>query len=199
LITDRVGTTHVIRTATTALRHLRWCFVLFALLSHPAWSAVPEYDVKAVLLFKISKFVRWPEAAFATSGGTLRVCIVGRDDFGESIDNLKGLKVQGQVVDIERLPLPEQSPSGCHVVFISRSERGRLPSLLNALAGTSVLTVSDIEGFAVQGGMVGFATSDGKISFQINPAASARAGLEIGAQLLQLAMLVNEQRAEVRP
>ncbi len=182
-----------------ALGQLRWWLVAFALVSHPASSAVPEYDVKAALLYKISKFVRWPEASFATSAGTLRICVVGRDDFGASIDAIKGQKVQGQVVVIERLPRPEQSASNCHIVFISRSEHSRLASVLNALDGAPVLTVSDIDEFVVHGGMVGFATSDGKISFQINPTASARAGLEISAQLLQLATLVNQQRVEPKP
>jgi hypothetical protein len=173
--------------------------VVAALLSHPAPAAVPEYDVKAALLYKISKFIRWPESAFAASDGTLRVCIVGRDDFGDSIDALKGQKVRGQVVAIMRMPKPELTLSACHIVFVGRSESSRLTSLLNTLAGTPALTVSDIDGFAAQGGMVALVTSEGRMSFQINTSASARAGLEIGAQLLQLATLVNEQRPEAKP
>jgi hypothetical protein len=179
-------------------RRSLWLLAL-ACASHASWGAVSEYDVKAALIYKISKFIRWPESAFAGSGGALRVCVVGRDDFGASIDSLNGQKVQGQLVQVERLPRPEQPMNACHIVFVGASERARLPSLLAALSAAPVLTISDIDGFAVQGGMVGFATHDGKLSFQINPAASARSGLEIGAQLLQLATLVGEPRSEGRP
>lgn len=164
-----------------------------------AWSAVPEYDVKAALIYKISKFVHWPEAAIAGANGALRLCIVGRDDFGASIDALKGQKVQGQSMQVERLPKPEQPLGGCQIVFVSRSEAERLPAVLGALNGVPALTISDIDGFAAQGGMIGFATRDGKLSFQVNPAASGRAGLEIGAQLLQLATLVEERRRAAKP
>ena len=71
--------------------------------------------------------------------------------------------------------------------------------MLGALNGVPALTISDIDGFAAQGGMIGFATRDGKLSFQVNPAASGRAGLEIGAQLLQLATLVEERRRAAKP
>lgn len=187
------------RKHSIAPSHPWWWLLALAFASPETWSAVPEYDVKAALIYKISKFVRWPEAAFANSGGTLHVCIVGRDDFGASIDALKGQKVQGQLVQVDRVAKPEQPLSACHIVFVSRSEAGRLPALMAALSGVPALTISDLDGFAGQGGMVGFATRDGKLSFQINPAASARAGVEIGAQLLQLATLVNARRSEAKP
>lgn len=177
---------------------LAWALAL-AVAAAPVRSAVPEYDVKAALIYKISKFVHWPEATFAGSGGALRLCIVGRDDFGASIDALKGQKVQGQSMQVERLPKPDAALNGCHIVFVSRSEAERLPAVIGALAGVPALTISDVDGFAAQGGMIGFAIRDGKLSFQINPAASGRAGLEIGAQLLQLATLVDERRKETKP
>jgi hypothetical protein len=168
-------------------------FVLFLLLvSHTSLGAVPEYELKAALIYKVGKFVRWPEGTFAVAGGTLRVCVAGNDDFGASIDSLAGRKLLGQIIAIERLPNGE-SAKACHVVFVSRSERERLPALLSTIARDPVLTISDIDGFAAQGGIVGLVTTASKIHFEINSAASRRAGLEIGAQLLQLATLIAEQ------
>ena len=189
----------MIRAAIKTLGNLRWGLVALAFLCQQTSAAVPEYDVKAALLYKVSKFVHWPDGALPATGGTLHVCVIGHDDFGASIDALTGQKVQGQVIAIERLPNSPLAASACQIAFISHSERSRLASVLGALAGAPVLTVSDIEGFAGLGGMVAFATRDGKISFQINPAASARAGIEIGAQLLQLATLVSDSPANISP
>jgi hypothetical protein len=155
-----------------------------------------EYDLKAALLFKIGKFIRWPDGIFA--GGNLQLCIVGRDDFGNSADGLAGKRLQGQAMTIVRMK-PKESMSGCHIVFISRSEQEHVGAILSALARQPALTVSDIEGFAAQGGVVGFATRDKKINFEINAAAGKRAGLEISAQLLQLATLVGDARPESSP
>ncbi len=187
---------------TSGSRGARWAPLAFALAlgaAQVAVTPVPEYAVKAALIFKIGKFVRWPDAALQANAGTLHVCIVGRDDFGEDIDALAGQRLQGQSIAIDRLPHPEQSASGCTIVFISRSEHARLPAVLAALAGHPALSVSDIDGFAAQGGMVGLATQGGRVSFQINPAAATRAGLEIGAQLLQLATVVGDQHGEASP
>ena len=170
-----------------------------ALLLH-AGSALPqalEYDLKAALLFKISKFIHWPEGSFGANN-TLQLCIIGRDDFGTSADALIGKRLQGQSLVISRLQAG-QAATGCHIVFVGRSEKDRLGPILSGLAHQAALTVSDIEGFAARGGMVGFATRDHKIGFEINPAAGKRAGLEIGAQLLQLATIVPDSHAEGAP
>jgi hypothetical protein len=174
------------------------CLCLLSLL-YTASAAVPEFKSKAALIFKIGKFVRWPEDAFTGAGGTLRLCIVGRDDFGESMDSLAGQALQGRVIVIARLADLAQAATNCRIVFISGSERDRLPALLSSVARSPVLTISDIDGFASQGGMVGLATSASKIHFEINAAASKRAGIKIGAQLLQLATLVGDQPPDAKP
>jgi hypothetical protein len=156
-----------------------------------------EYDLKAALLFKISKFIRWPEGSFGANN-TLQLCIIGRDDFGASADALVGKRLLGQSLLISRLQ-PGQATTGCHIVFVGRSEKDRLGAILASLAHQPALTVSDIEGFAARGGVVGFATRDHKIGFEINPAAGKRAGLEISAQLLQLATLVPDSHTEGAP
>ena len=169
------------------------------MLNNGASSAVADYEIKAALIYKIGKFVRWPEASFAASGGLLKLCIVGTDDFGSTVDRLAGQRLQGQVIAIERLSSVDSSAAACHIAFISRSERANLAAFLNAVSQTAVLTISDIDGFAAQGGMVGFSTNDGRVNMEINSAASKRAGLDIGAQLMQRATLVADERSGVKP
>ena len=169
----------------------------------PAYGAVPEYDLKAALLYKFTKFVLWPDNAFAASPDGVHLCLIGRDDFGSSIQGLQGQKVQGQAVEIERLAdfsrTSAEKLRHCQIAFISRSEGERLQLIIDALGTAPVLTVSDLDGFASAGGMIGFVTVDSKIGFEINPAASRRVGIKIGAQLLQLATLINEHQSEARP
>lgn len=81
----------------------------------------------------------------------------------------------------------------------SRSERGNLDAFFTTVSQTAVLTISDIDGFAAQGGMAGFSTTEVGVNIEINSGASKRAGLDIGAQLLQRATLVADARSDVKP
>jgi hypothetical protein len=193
------GRTPRIGTPTAATKAIGLVCMCLFLAGHTAAAVAPEYKGKAALILKIGKFVRWPVDAFSGVDGAFRLCIVGRDDFGDSIDTLGGKTLQGRFITIARLPDPEQSASDCQIVFISASERERVPEFLKSIARSPILTISDIDGFASEGGMVGIAASVTKVHFEINAAASKRARLEIGAQLLQLATLITDQRVDIAP
>jgi hypothetical protein len=63
-----------------------------------------------------------------------------------------------------------------------------LPPLENA----GVLTVSDIPQFARRGGMIELVLAGNKVRFEINVAATARAGLTLSSELLKLAVVVRK-------
>ena len=77
-----------------------------------------------------------------------------------------------------------------HVVFVSESERGRLPALLKDLERAQVLTVGDSEGYGVAGVMVNLYVDDRRVRFEVNQQAVTRAGLKLSAQMLGVARLV---------
>ncbi len=160
------------------------------LMTLPVHAGVSEYELKAALIYKISKFVRWPPAGEKGASTPFRLCVVGRDYFGPAIDGLEGQAVQGQTIEVSRPSAGELASASCQVVFISRSELGNFAALLKSTEGQPVLTISDIAGFAARGGTVEFATRGKKLGFRINPEAGRRAGLELSAQLLQLATIV---------
>lgn len=160
------------------------------LVALPAHGDVSDYELKAALIYKISKFVRWPRAAEKSPPVPFRLCVVGRDYFGTAIDRLEGQAVHGQTIEVARPAAAELAAASCQIVFISRSELGNLASVLKSTEGKPVLTISDIDGFAARGGTVEFATKDKKLGFSISPEAGRRAGLALSAQLLQLATIV---------
>lgn len=67
-----------------------------------------------------------------------------------------------------------------------------MDAALQAAAGTPVLTIGDADGFVEQGGIIGLHVEQSRIAFIVNLSASARAGIGISAQLLQLATIVNK-------
>jgi len=55
----------------------------------------------------------------------------------------------------------------------------------------SILTVSDIENFASQGGIIGFIEQNGKVRFEINLDAAQQSKIRINSRLLNLARIIS--------
>jgi hypothetical protein len=83
--------------------------------------------------------------------------------------------------------------SGCHIAFITaeRGEEGR--EIITAVAGKSILTIGETEGFARSGGVIGFYNEGSKIRFEVNLGAAKNAKLRISSRLLKLARLVSSE------
>ena len=151
-----------------------------------------EYKVKAAYLYNFTKFVKWPDDVLSnTQKKTLNICILGKDPFGHAIDLLLNKTAQGHSVAIEYIK--EVNPTTqCHVVFITRSKSNKIEQILSQLSEKNVLTVSDIDQFAIKGGCISLQVFKGKVRFNVNKKAADNADLKISAKLLELAKAVFE-------
>jgi hypothetical protein len=101
---------------------------------------------------------------------------------------IAGKAINGRQVQVKRYRSDRQLEF-CHVLFVSRSERRRLPEILEILKGQPTLTIGDqIDRFCVQGGMIGFVMENKKVRFEMNNAAAESAGLRISSKLQRLAI-----------
>ena len=150
-----------------------------------------EYEVKAAFVFHFAQFVDWPDSAFSSSDAPICIGIIGTDPFGSLLDQI----VQGETVHSRKFVVKRannvEDLKNCHLLFISKTERGQIPQILNALGNAPVLTVSETEGFANQGGGINFYIADNKVRFEINPEAAKRRGLKISSKLLGLGTVVH--------
>jgi hypothetical protein len=167
------------------------CAVLWSWRATPADMTVArEYQVKAIFLFNFVQFVTWPAAAFPDPHTPITVGILGDDPFGPFLEEaVRGEVIDGRSLTIKRFQVIEEV-SGSQVLFVSKSETGRLRQILAALQGTSILTVGETEAFARQGGIINFITVDNKVRYEINVDAAKRANLDISSKLLRLAKIV---------
>ena len=161
-----------------------WSIQLFA---QPRPPAAGEHEIKAAYLFQFGRYIEWPPGQEPAG---FVICVLGRDPFGAALDGIvKGKLISGRSVGTRRIFEPADVED-CHVIFVSPSEDDRLPAILNALKGRTVLTVGDGTGFTQQGGMVGFILTDRKVRFVVNLAAAEAAQLKLSSQLLRLAASV---------
>jgi hypothetical protein len=155
--------------------------------------AEKEYAIKAAFIYNFAKFVEWPSESMSKSE-TLNVCVLGENPFGLSLKNLEGKEVQSKKFIVRKAKTIENMGQ-CHIVFVGKSFRNNLSEILAILRGQNVLTVGDMQGFAQQGGMIGFFVKDEMIRFEINLEAAQQTGLKISSKLLKLATIVSSDNS----
>lgn len=176
------------------LRWLGFSVVLSALCAYTTCASAQdesrsEFLVKAAFLYHFAKFVEWPAGSLAADQNSITLCVLGTDPFKSALDTIEGKQVQGRTLAVETVS--ELTPdTRCHLVFVSTSESERLEEILFVLANHPALTVSDIDGFAQHGGVIGLVKAKDKISFEINLQAAKEAGLKLSSSLLRLAKIV---------
>ncbi len=149
-----------------------------------------EYQVKAAFIYNFAKFVEWPGDAFTESAAPLRICVLGENPFGQELMRVaNGKKIGGHDLLVSNLSEAHQA-RGCHVLFVSSSERGRIAQVLEATRGASVLTVGEPADFLRHGGIIRFVVDEGKVRFEVNLTASEKARVKISSKLLTLARAV---------
>ena len=146
-----------------------------------------ENDVKAAFLYNFTRFVDWPDEAFLAPDAPFLFCILGEERFGaEVVETVAGKALEGRATRVRHLT-DLSGLSGCHLLFVGSSERGRLPEILAALRHLPVLTVGDTDDFVGAGGMIGFVLRQSRVRFEIDQSVAERAGLSISSRLLDLA------------
>jgi hypothetical protein len=149
-----------------------------------------DYQVKAVFLYQFANFVEWPAKTFAKPDDPLVIGVVGDDPFGVILDEtVRDVAVNQRKLVVRRFQRSDDLAQ-CQILFVSRSEKDRIPQILATVQDKSVLTVSETEKFASSGGIVNFILVEGRVKFEINPEAAERAGLRPSAKLLAVAKVV---------
>jgi hypothetical protein len=152
--------------------------------------SVDEYKLKAAMLYHLKEFVEWPASANLDRHSPILLCILGQDPFANSLSvTIPKETDNGRLVVIRHLQSETEIP-GCHILYISSSQRKIAAHIFTILNGSSVLTVGEMAQFAAHGGMIQFSLDEQHVRFDINLDAASRAGLRISSKLLALAQIV---------
>jgi hypothetical protein len=163
-------------------------FGLLVLSTAPAAPAdTLEYAVKGNYLYKFGPFVQWPDAAHQAPDSPVVVCIVGRDPFGQELDQaIAGQRIGMRPIVIRRQQAVARN-SGCHIMFLGGSPAQSIAEAAAVVRGTPVLTVTDAMANNRTPGIIEFVVENNRVRFNIDDQAAAENGLVISSQLLSLA------------
>ena len=155
---------------------------------------LPEYVVKAGFFYNFAKYVEWPESAFEDDRSPIRIGIVGKDPFGETLDKvLREKSVLERKFTITRFKDPGEI-KGCHILFVPRTENDRLPKILEQVKESGVLTVGEEAAFARSGGIINILIEEKKPKLEINPDAASAQKITINSKLLKVARIVKTEK-----
>jgi hypothetical protein len=152
-----------------------------------------EYELKAAILFNLIKFVEWPTTAYSGPDAPTVMCTLGRDPFGPALNGFAdGSTVNGRPLLVRRLQ-HDADAHGCHLLYISSSERKILPQILRAIADAGIVTVGEMGQFAIQGGVIQLIVEDRQVHFEVNLDAASHGDFRISSKLLALARIAPSQ------
>jgi hypothetical protein len=167
--------------------------VLFWLQLPAQVPASTEYNIKAVFIYNFTQFIDWPPGTFASPESPFVIGILGEDPFQSYMDEtVSNEKVKGHSIVVERYQ-NLNDVKNCHILYICASEAERMQEILLRAKKGKMLTISDVPGFANNGGMICFVTRNNKIKLQINPSPVKAAELNISSKLLQVAEITGTQ------
>jgi stage V sporulation protein SpoVS len=162
-----------------------WILLLIPALSYGEDRA--DINLQVALSYNFAKFTHWPESLAAED---LTFCYYNKD-FAAGFQRLAGKKVAQSSIKIHRLTNLNDI-NGCQLVFLDQKSSASIQKLLLAARDKSVLTISDSKGFVGVGGMIELVTVGNLMKFKIDQTQLKRAGLDISAKVLKLALEVKQ-------
>ena len=174
----------------SARRHWLTCcatLILFVCVTVTAQRpGTSEESVKAAFLYNFTKFVDWPDTAFAQPSAPFVVCAFADAGFRKALESiLANEQVRGRPVSIAAAGL--EDIRSCHLAYLGPADPERQARLLEAAKQAPVLTVGEGRRFLDQGGLIAFMLENDRVRFAISKRGADAAGLNVSSKLLRVA------------
>lgn len=176
---------------TSLLHHSCRVFLLALMIPMPAQSA-PQELVKMAFLYNFSHYISWPESVFESEQSPFTICLNAEQKLITLLEiTLKEKTINNRAYQVKQVS-GEKEVAGCQIYFIS-AERYKENLKLSENQVLTLLTVSDYEGFAEQGGMIEIKQQDQRLKLLINLNMAKKSDLRIRSSLLNLMTVVSEK------
>jgi len=191
---DRNLAKHIRRSGLTASWYAAMLIAFLPMQATAEGTAASEYAIKAAIVFKIAKFVSWPDQAFSGLSKPLSVCVQENNPIAAALATLSGKPIHGRAFAVRYFDESPFLSSDCQILLVTNTSSKRQTALLEAISKQPVLTIVDNDHFINRGGIIGLDIQQNHVQFAINVTASKTAGLDISAQLLQLAKIMDNRQ-----
>jgi hypothetical protein len=138
--------------------------VVLAWLTPQAAAQHSDTEVKAGFIRNFAQLSKWPAKAFSDSDAPFIIGIFGDDSLSGTLerDCRDKKSADGREIRIKRARQVDDLKS-CQLVFVSKSESGRVGEILSSFPSAKILTVGEGEQFTrVDGGAIGILIQKGQ-------------------------------------
>lgn len=181
-----------------ALAIVRFVALLLVILAAPAVHGATddapgllERRVKAALIYRLTNYVEWPDAAFAGPGAAFGIGIAGADQLAAELTEFAaGRRVLNRPLAVRRRTAGPDPFKDVQLLFIGREESAQLASIIRA-APPNALIVTESENALRHGSVVNFVIVDGQVRFEVSLEAAQKRNLRLSSRLLSVAQAVH--------
>ena len=154
--------------------------------SAPSNAQTDESQVKALWVHTLMSYMKWEQKHDAQDK---TICTRGLDrtyHFLKEIQKEKNTSYNfietGSNSDLSK----------CHLLYIAASESSNILSILNNVNYKNIVTVSDIKGFAQEGGIIELLQDEEKVKLKINVTSAKKAKIIINSDLLAVSEVITK-------
>jgi hypothetical protein len=181
--------------AIRACRAIMLIASVTALSAHAASSDIREHQLKAAAVYNIVAFTEWPATAFASTDAPLVIGVFGRGPVAALLDyHLANETWQGRRITLRQITSAADARS-CHVLYVSPSQLAAWQNFAGQSARLPLLTVSDADNFASQGGIAQLAIERNELRLIVNVGVARACGLTISSKVLRLARVIDDRKS----
>ena len=148
--------------------------------------------LKAAFIFQFTNFVDWPDDTFEDDSSPFVIGIVGNDAVKDILEMAVKQKLIGGRRPIVRSFSSSSDLSSCQIVFVDESEERSASDIVDRYMEQPILTISDSDDFATEGGVIRLYRESSKLRIEINIDAAERAKLKISSKLLSLGRVIHD-------
>ena len=155
-------------------------------LSHAAPEA-SEAEIKAAFLVRFGNYIDWPAGGASAASAPFGIDVLGDSAIAAELERAAShSQVASRAIQVRRLA-PGDSLGDARIVFLARSESGRLGEVLASARDQPILVVTEVDGAVPSGAALNFVVVDNKVRFDVDLTAAEAAHLKISARLLSVA------------
>jgi hypothetical protein len=143
-------------------------------------------SLRAAFIYTFARFTTWPSDVPPPTG-TFTACVLGDGPVRDALErSVKGRQIAGRGISVSQVALGGKLRS-CDLLYVSGVTPVQVAAIMAEVGGAAVLTISDVDDFAQQGGIAQMFVENGKIRFDLNLEVAKRSRLQLSSKLVVLA------------
>jgi hypothetical protein len=147
-----------------------------------------ESNLKAAFIYNFTRFIEWEPAAIADE---FVIGVIGTSSIDEPLEEISKTRTVNTKKIIIRHFEKIEDLDNCNILFIPKAVKVPIQEIIAKTEKKNILLISEKQGYASKGSSINFVIIDNKLKFEANMKAINSAGLKVSAQLLKLAIIVN--------